>query len=79
LKGPSPVGSDVCASLNILSQSEGRSTEHMRRLAFPKTCEELIDLHKFGSDSETEAALYTQPISFKTGVIMHVSIGSTRI
>jgi hypothetical protein len=41
-------------SLNILSHSEGRSTEHMRRLAFPKTCEELIDLHKFGSDSETE-------------------------
>ena len=41
-------------SLNILSQSEGRSTEHMRRLPFPKTCEEMIDLHKFGSDSETE-------------------------
>lgn len=41
-------------SLNILSQSEGRSTEHMRRLPFPKTCEELIDLHKFGSDSEIE-------------------------
>jgi hypothetical protein len=41
-------------SLNILSQSKGRSTEHMRRLPFPKTCEELIDLHNFGSDSETE-------------------------
>lgn len=39
-------------SLNILSQSEGRSTEHMRRLPFKKTCEELIDLHKFGTDSE---------------------------
>lgn len=41
-------------SLNILSQSEGRSTEHMRRVPFPKTCEELIDLHKFGSDSEVD-------------------------
>ena len=41
-------------SLNILSQSEGRSTEHMRRLPFAKTCEELIDLHKFGSDAEVE-------------------------
>ncbi len=41
-------------SLNILSQSEGRSTEHMRRLPFPKTCEELIELHEFGSDSEVE-------------------------
>lgn len=41
-------------SLNILSQSEGRSTEHMRRLPFPKTCEELIELHKFGSDSEVD-------------------------
>lgn len=39
-------------SLNILSQSEGRSTEHMRRLPFVRTCEELIELHKFGSDSE---------------------------
>lgn len=39
-------------SLNILSQSEGRSTEHMRRLPFAKTCEELIALHKFGSDAE---------------------------
>lgn len=38
--------------LNILSQSEGRSTEHMRRLLFAKTCEELIELHKFGSDNE---------------------------
>lgn len=42
------------ASLNILSQSEGRSTEHMRRLPFPKTCEELIELHKLGSDSEVD-------------------------
>ena len=41
-------------SLNILSQSEGRSTEHMRRLPFAKTCEELIDLHKFGSDAEVD-------------------------
>jgi hypothetical protein len=41
-------------SLNILSQSEGRSTEHMRRLPFPKTCEELIELHKFGSDTEVD-------------------------
>jgi hypothetical protein len=41
-------------SLNILSQSEGRSTEHMRRLPFPKTCEELIELHKLGSDSEVD-------------------------
>jgi hypothetical protein len=41
-------------SLNILSQSEGRSTEHMRRLPFPKTCEELVDLHKFGRDSEID-------------------------
>ena len=41
-------------SLNILSQSEGRSTEHMRRLPFAKTCEELIDLHKFGNDSEVD-------------------------
>jgi hypothetical protein len=37
-------------SLNILSQSEGHSTEHMRRLPFQKTCEELIELHDFGSD-----------------------------
>ncbi len=41
-------------SLNILSQSEGRSTEHMRRLPLPRTCEELIELHKFGSDSEVD-------------------------
>jgi len=41
-------------SLNILSQSEARSTEHMRRLPFPKTCEELIKLHNFGSDSEVD-------------------------
>lgn len=39
-------------SLNILSQGEGRSTEHMRRLPFAKTCEELIALHKFGGDAE---------------------------
>jgi hypothetical protein len=44
-------------SLNILSQSEGKSTEHMRRLPFAKTCEELIDLHKFGSDTEVEPGL----------------------
>ncbi|HXE91899.1 MAG TPA: AAA domain-containing protein [Terriglobales bacterium] len=41
-------------SLNILSQSEGRSTEHMRRLPFARTCEELITLHKFGSEAEVE-------------------------
>jgi hypothetical protein len=44
-------------SLNILSQSEDRSTEHMRRIGSieqpaSKTCQELIELHKFGSDSE---------------------------
>ena len=44
-------------SLNILSQSEGRSTEHMRRIGgqdqpATKTCQELIELHKFGNDSE---------------------------
>lgn len=39
-------------SLNILSQGEGRTTEHMRRLPFAKTCAELIALHKFGSDDE---------------------------
>jgi hypothetical protein len=39
-------------SLNILSQREGQSKEHMRRLPFPRTCEELIDLHKLGSDAE---------------------------
>jgi len=39
-------------SLNILSQSEGRSTEHMRRLPYASTCEELIKLHNFGSDTE---------------------------
>ena len=39
-------------SLNILSQSEGQSQEHMRRLPFAGTCEELIDLHKLGSDTE---------------------------
>jgi Topoisomerase DNA binding C4 zinc finger len=26
----------------------------MRRLPFPKTCEELIELHKFGSDTEVD-------------------------
>ena len=41
-------------SLNILSQSEGRSTEHMRRLPFTTTCHELIELHKFGSDTEVD-------------------------
>jgi hypothetical protein len=41
-------------SLNILSQSDGRSTEHMRRLPFPKTCTELIDIHKFGNDAEVD-------------------------
>ena len=41
-------------SLNILSQSEGRSTEHMRRLPFAKTCEELIELHRFGNDTEVD-------------------------
>lgn len=41
-------------SLNILSQSEGRSTEHMRRLPFSRTCEELIKLHDFGSDAEVD-------------------------
>ena len=41
-------------SLNILSQSEGRSTEHMRRLPFANTCKELIELHKFGSDTEVD-------------------------
>jgi len=39
-------------SLNILSQGGSRTTEHMRRLPFAKTCEELIELHKFGSDAE---------------------------
>ena len=39
-------------SLNILSQSEGRSTEHMRRLPFARTCQELIALHNLGSDAE---------------------------
>lgn len=42
-------------SLNILSQSEGRSTEHMRRLPSEKACQELIELHEFGSDAEVEA------------------------
>jgi hypothetical protein len=41
-------------SLNIFSQSEGRITDHMRRLSFPKTCEELIALHELGSDAEVE-------------------------
>lgn len=46
-------------SLNILSQSDGRTTEHMRRIGnheqpATKTCEELIDLHKLGSDSEVD-------------------------
>ncbi len=36
-------------SANPLSQREGQSTEHMRRLPFAKTCEELIDLHKLGN------------------------------
>jgi hypothetical protein len=39
-------------SLNILSQSEGRSTEQMRRLPYASTCDELIKLHNFGSDTE---------------------------
>lgn len=44
-------------SLNILSRGDRLSPEpeeHMRRLPFPKTCEELIKLHKFGSDSEVD-------------------------
>lgn len=41
-------------SLNILSQSEGRSTEHMRRIPSAKTCEELIKLHDLGSDKEVD-------------------------
>lgn len=41
-------------SLNILSQSEGRSEEHMRRVVSTKTCEELISLHDFGSDAEVK-------------------------
>lgn len=41
-------------SLNILSQSTGRTTEHMRRLPFAKTCDELIELHQLGSDTEVE-------------------------
>jgi hypothetical protein len=41
-------------SLNILSQSAGRTTEHMRRLPFAKTCDELIELHQLGSDAEVE-------------------------
>jgi len=39
-------------SLNILSQRDGQSTEHMRRLPFAGTCEELIEMHKLGSDTE---------------------------
>lgn len=44
-------------SLNILSRPQRLSPEpeeHMRRLPFPKTCEELIKLHRFGSDSEVD-------------------------
>jgi hypothetical protein len=41
-------------SLNILSQSAGRTTEHMRRLPFATTCDELIKLHQLGSDAEVE-------------------------
>jgi len=44
-------------SLNILSRGDRLSPEpeeHMRRLPFPKTCEELIKLHRFGSDTEVE-------------------------
>ena len=41
-------------SLNIFSQSAGRTTEHMRRLPFAKTCDELIELHQLGSDAEVE-------------------------
>src|SRR5215469_4670911 len=41
-------------SLNILSQSAGRTTEHMRRLPFAKTCDELIELHQLGSDAEVD-------------------------
>ena len=41
-------------SLNILSQSAGRSTEHMRRLPFARTCDELIELHQLGSDAEVQ-------------------------
>jgi hypothetical protein len=41
-------------SLNILSQSSGRTTEHMRRLPFATTCDELIKLHQLGSDAEVE-------------------------
>jgi hypothetical protein len=37
-------------SANPLSQREGQSTEHMRRLQFAKTCEELIDLHNFDNE-----------------------------
>lgn len=44
-------------SLNILSQREGRSTEHMRRIGdwkkpAEKTCAELIAIHSLGSDAE---------------------------
>ncbi len=41
-------------SLNILSQSAGLTTEHMRRLPFAKTCDELIKIHQLGSDTEVE-------------------------
>ncbi len=47
-------------NLNPLSQSDGRSTEHMRRLSSPKTCQVLIELHKFGSDSEVSPARAVQ-------------------
>jgi hypothetical protein len=49
-------------SLNILSRPERQSPlpeEHMRRIGSyenpaTKTCEELIELHKFGSDTEVD-------------------------
>ena len=34
-------------SLNILSNSQDRTTEHMRRSPSSKICEELIRLHRF--------------------------------
>lgn len=45
-------------SLNILSHSEGRTTENMRRIGSwekpaLKTCAELVKIHSLGSDSET--------------------------
>ncbi len=46
-------------SLNILSHSEGRTTEHMRRIGSwekpaPKTCAELVAMHSLGSESEVD-------------------------